>query len=205
MFNRKAHWENVYETKSPLEVSWYQKTPALSLELIDNANLKKDASIIDVGGGTSVLVDNLYNQGYTNLAVLDISKKALEHAQQRLGNAAQQIHWYEADITEFDSPQTFDLWHDRAVFHFLIQAADRQSYIKNLKAALKPNGHLIVAAFAIGGSEKCSGLDIVQYDANKLLNELGKSFELLEQHSELHLTPAHKEQAFSFFHLRYNP
>jgi ubiquinone/menaquinone biosynthesis C-methylase UbiE len=204
MFNRKAHWENVYETKSPLEVSWYQKTPSLSLTLIEHAQLYKDAAIIDVGGGASMLVDHLYDQSYTNLAVLDISKKALEHAQQRLGKAAQKIHWYEADITEFKCPQTFDLWHDRAVFHFLTHPADRQNYIKNLKTVLKPKGQLIVAAFALGGPEKCSGLDIVQYDAKKLLNVLGEAFELLEQHSELHLTPAHKEQAFSFFRLRYS-
>ena len=198
--NRKAHWEGIYSNKSPLEVSWYQKEPTLSLQLIEKTGLSTDAAIIDIGGGASILVDHLNERGYKHLAVLDISGNALDFAKHRLAAAADEIEWFEADITTFQAPHQFDLWHDRAVFHFLTDANDRQRYIKILKQTLKPGGHLIMAAFAIGGPTKCSGLDIVQYDANKLLTELGNGFTLLEEKSEMHITPADREQQFSYFH-----
>ncbi len=200
--NSKAHWEQVYRDKSPLEVSWYQAKPDLSLQLIDNTHIEKDAAIIDVGGGASLLVDGLYARGYRHLAVLDISGQALAHAQRRLGAAAGDIHWFEADVTSFSAPHPYDLWHDRAVFHFLTDGGDRKKYMNVLKRTLKPNGHVIIAAFAIGGPQKCSGLDIVQYDAEKLSAELGEGYSLMEEAHELHITPAHKEQKFAYFRYR---
>lgn len=200
MFDRKSHWENVYGDKSPLEVSWYQKEPVLSLQLIHDSRLPLDAPIIDVGGGASLLVDCLCSEGYSHVGVLDISGKALAHAQERLGDKAKAIEWYEEDVTLFRPVHRFALWHDRAVFHFLTDAADRRKYADTLKHALLPGGHVIIAAFAIGGPTQCSGLDIVQYDAEKLMAELGEDFELIEEASELHVTPAHAEQCFLYFH-----
>ncbi|WP_057956791.1 class I SAM-dependent methyltransferase [endosymbiont of Ridgeia piscesae] len=201
MGDRKQHWEQVYRDKSPLEVSWYQKEPSLSLELIRNSGIQKDDPIIDVGGGASLLVDRLQQTGYSQLSVLDISARSLAYAQSRLGEAARQIEWHEVDVTEFSAPHRYALWHDRAVFHFLTKAADREKYAEVLNASLRPNGHLVIAAFAIGGPTQCSGLDIVQYDAERLLNVLGDGFQLLEELSESHPTPAGKRQAFSYFHL----
>ena len=199
MFDRKTHWDKVYQNKSSLDVSWYQKEPLLSLELIHGAQLAHDEPIIDVGGGASVLVDYLCKEGFTNLAVLDISEKALSCAKQRLGDLAQDIEWYESDITQFEAPHPFSLWHDRAVFHFLTDASDRKAYVKVLKQSLRPGGCLIIAAFAIGGPEKCSGLDIVQYDSEKIATELGDEFTLIETRNELHITPANHEQKFMYF------
>ena len=197
--NRKAHWDEVYSNKSPLEVSWYQKEPALSLQLIDNTGISTDAAIIDIGGGASTLVDHLNERNYKHLAILDISGNALAYAKERLASAADEIEWFESDITTFQSPHQFDLWHDRAVFHFLTEGNDRKRYVKTLKQTLKPGGHLIMAAFAIGGPSKCSGLDIVQYDAEKLLAELGSDFTLVEEDSEVHVTPTEKAQHFAYF------
>lgn len=200
MFDRKAHWQNVYDDKPSLDVSWYQKEPTLSLELIRSADTGSDGAIIDVGGGASVLVDHLYNEGFNKLAVLDISNNALTSAKKRLGDSAKNIDWFEVDITQFDAPHQFSVWHDRAVFHFLTDQSDRQEYVKVLKKSLIEGGHLIIAAFAIGGPEKCSGLPIVQYDAEKLRLELGEDFELLEEIEEAHTTPAGKGQQFRYFH-----
>ena len=199
MSTRKSHWNNIYGGKSPLTVSWYQKTPALSLQLIRNTGLGLDAPLIDVGGGTSSLVDFLCKQGYSNISVLDISAKALEHTRERLTDKACGVELYEDDITRFDPPHVFSLWHDRAVFHFLTDKSDRRNYVNVLKRTLTPGGHLIVAAFAINGPTKCSGLDIVQYDADKLVAELGDDFDLVEEKSEKHLTPANMEQNFAYF------
>jgi SAM-dependent methyltransferase len=197
--DRKQHWESVYTNKSPLEVSWYQTEPALSLDLIVTSGVARDAAIIDVGGGASVLVDRLLAAGYTNLSVLDISAQALAHARQRLGAAALRVAWLEADITQFDPPQTYRLWHDRAVFHFLTDAGDRRKYVEALKRGLAPGGQVVMAAFAIGGPLKCSNLDIVQYDTGKLSAELGTGFRLLETRSELHPTPSGKTQQFGYY------
>ena len=197
--NRKTHWESIYLDKSPLEVSWFQKEPRLSLQLITNTGLSTEAAIIDIGGGASVLIDHLFERGFRHLAVLDISGAALSHAKQRLGSSSEEIEWFETDVTAFDSPHPFDIWHDRAVFHFLTEAADRRRYVDTLKQTLKPGGHLIIAAFAIGGPTRCSGLDIVQYDADKLAQELGDDFTLVEQLSEIHVTPSNQEQLFAYF------
>ena len=197
--NRKQHWESVYSTKSPLEVSWYQTEPRLSLQLIAATGAAKDAPLIDVGGGASVLVDRLLDGGYTSVSVLDISNQALAHARRRLGARADRVEWLEADITAFDPPRTFQVWHDRAVFHFLTDAEDRRKYVAALRRGLAIGGQLIVAAFAIGGPVKCSGLDIVQYDAAKMTTELGPGFRLLEEQGERHATPSGKEQLFGYF------
>ncbi len=205
MTDRKNHWEKIYRDKSPLEVSWYQQEPAVSLQLIRNTRLAHDAPIIDVGGGASVLVDYLCNEGYTNIAVLDISAKALVCAQDRLGDKASRVEWYEEDVVKFNSPNQFALWHDRAVFHFLTDKSDRRDYVNVLKRTLEPNGHFIIGAFSIGGPTKCSGLDIVQYDAEKLISELGEGFELVEERNEIHITPADKEQQFAYFRFMRKP
>lgn len=201
MSERKEHWEAVYANKSPLEVSWYQKEPALSLSLIEQAGVAPHEAILDVGGGASLLVDRLAAAGYHHLSVLDISGKALDVARIRLGNSAGEIEWYESDITEFDPPHTYALWHDRAVFHFLTTSGDRERYVERLKRALRPGGHLVLGAFALGGPTRCSNLEIVQYDAHKLLDTLGEGFSLVEERSERHITPANREQKFSFFRL----
>lgn len=201
MTDRKTHWENVYANSSPLRVSWYQEEPTLSLQLIRNTGIDLDAPLIDVGGGASLLVDRLCEEGYTNVGVLDVSATALDHARARFAGKECGVEWYEEDVTCFDPPHRYWLWHDRAVFHFLTARVDREKYVAVLKQTLEPGGHLIIMAFAIGGPQKCSGLDIVQYDANKLTQELGPGFELLETGYEVHVTPAGNEQKFMYFHL----
>ena len=201
MNDRKHHWENVYATRSSLELSWYQEEPTLSLRLIANTGLPFDAPIIDVGGGASVLVDRLCDEGYRNVAVLDVSEKALAVARARLADKAATAEWYAQDVTGFRPPHRFSLWHDRAVFHFLTARADRKKYIAVLEQALAPGGQVIIMTFAIDGPEKCSGLDIIQYDADKLMHELGPGFELLENGYDTHLTPAGGEQRFAYFRL----
>lgn len=202
MKDQKAHWERIYTDKVPLEVSWYQRAPTLSLDLIKNMNLARDAPIIDVGGGASTLVDSLLDAGYQRLAVLDISRRALEYARQRLGEKAQRVVWHEADVTQFSAPVRYILWHDRAVFHFLTEPGERHRYVESLNSSLVPGGHVVIATFAIGGPSHCSGLKIAQYDAEKISRELGKGFELVETAEEFHLTPAGKEQPFIYFHFR---
>jgi len=197
----KQHWNRIYADKNPQQVSWYQSEPLTSLQLIDSSGIQSDEALIDIGGGASLLVDRLLAAGFSRLAVLDISEKALSIARHRLSDAAEQIEWIEADITGFCPPHEYSLWHDRAVFHFLTQKPDRQKYVEVLKSALPSGGHVIIAAFALGGPEKCSGLDIVQYDAPGLLFELGDQFTLVEERSEKHLTPAKAEQKFSYFRL----
>ena len=199
MSERKAHWENVYRSKSPHVVSWYQKEPTLSLLLIASAPLPLDAPIIDVGGGASTLVDKLCDEGYTNIGVLDVSANALAHARNRLADRAGAVQWFEEDVTCFKPPHQFALWHDRAVFHFLTNRVDREKYIDVLKQSLEPGGHLIIMTFAIDGPDKCSGLDVVQYDAEKLTAELGPGFEPVETGHEVHITPAGGQQKFAYF------
>ena len=200
MLERKKHWGDVYQEKSPSEVSWYQKEPKLSLELIRRTNVATNDAIIDVGGGASVLVDYLSKECYTNLTVLDISENAISISKKRLGDTAKSIEWIVSDITQFDTSQKFSLWHDRALFHFLTDPSDRKIYVKALIKAIRTEGHLIIATFAIGGPEKCSGLEIVQYDSEKMIAELGDNFALLEERKEIHITPANKKQEFIFFH-----
>jgi len=204
-FDRRHHWERVYRTKSPLEVSWYQKQPVLSLKLINDANLPLDAAIIDVGGGASTLVDCLLKKGYSRLAVLDISTKALAYSKERLGKKAAEVEWYPTDIVDFKPPHLFSLWHDRAVFHFLTDLKDRRQYLRVMKQSLKPSGQVIMASFAVNGPKKCSGLNVVQYDSERMLTELGENFSLVEEKAETHVTPGGAEQKFSWFRLLFQP
>lgn len=198
-FDRKTYWQNIYQQKEPTEVSWFQLKPTVSLDLIANCHLDQADPIIDVGGGASVLVDHLLKQEHTNLAVLDISGAALAASRKRLGANAGVVTWIESDVTSYSPESDFALWHDRAVFHFLTDAEDRQRYVKTLKNALRVGGHLILASFAIGGPDKCSGLPIVQYDARKLEAELGLGFKLVEERAEKHITPAQRIQEFAYF------
>lgn len=203
MSERKAHWESVYQNKSPDAVSWYQQEPTLSLSLVNRVSLSLDAPIIDVGGGASILVDKLCDAGYSAISVLDVSGSALAHAKNRLGEKAESVHWYEEDVTRFNPPHRFEFWHDRAVYHFLTERADRDSYLNTLKQALEPGGHLVIMAFALDGPSRCSGLDIVQYDAEKLTTELGAGFELEDTGYEVHFTPAGHQQKFAYFLFKY--
>lgn len=200
--NRKEHWEAIYTDLLPEEVSWYQQKPELSLELIHHSSLGKEGFIIDIGGGASVLVDRLLDEGYRNVTILDLSAKALACAKQRLGERADQVEWIEADVTGVVLPRAYDLWHDRAVFHFLTEADDRKKYLEAMRRGVRSGGHVVIATFAVGGPTKCSGLEIVQYDARKLSGELGPEFTLIEQKVERHITPIGKEQQFGYFRFR---
>ena len=199
--NPKEHWDQVYQTKAPDDVSWYQANPRLSLKLIDATGVGKDESLIDVGGGASLLVDCLLDAGFTKPAVLDISAAALAEAKRRLGERADQVEWHEADITEFRPHHRFSLWHDRAVFHFLTAKQDRERYVETLKRTLTSNGHIVIATFATDGPLKCSGLDVVRFNSPTLCAELGGEFRLVEQLEETHITPWQTEQKFSYFRL----
>ena len=201
----KSHWEEIYKTKPPTEVSWYQTRPSLSLKLIEATGIEKGQGIIDVGGGSSMLVDCLLDEGYEELAVLDISGQSLEIARARLGDREDDVEWYEADATEFQPPRQFHLWHDRAVFHFLTDERDRRKYVNVLKGALMPEGYLVMATFALDGPKRCSGLDTVQYDEESMSLELGDEFVLMEKVDEAHVTPGDKEQKFAYFLYRRKP
>jgi len=199
----KTHWEQIYHTKESAQVSWYQLHPRLSLQYIQNTGIAASAHIIDVGGGASTLVDHLLDVGFQQVTVLDISQEALEIAQQRLGERAKSIAWLEADITKTILPHhEYDLWHDRAVFHFLINQEDRQRYVDLVKEAVKPGGHIIVATFASDGPESCSGLEVARYDPQSLHNEFGAGFELLDSAHEEHQTPFGTEQKFIYCYCR---
>ena len=195
---RHAHWQSVYGTKAPGDVSWFQERPDVSLALIEATGLSNEAAILDVGGGASTLVDHLLGLGHSSLAVLDISEEALQHAQGRLGFDADRVQWIASDVTRWRPGAPVDLWHDRAVLHFLTAREDQQAYADTLRASLKPCGWAIIAGFAPGGPLKCSGLEIVQHDANSLAELLGYEFELIETRDEVHHTPWGAEQAFRY-------
>lgn len=196
--DRKLHWEQVYAQKQPTEVSWFQPRPEYSLRLIAASGVDKSQPIIDMGGGASRLVDNLLDEGYRDISVLDISAAALQHTRARLGGRAAQVSWIEADATAFEPPKSYALWHDRAVFHFLTDPADRQAYRQRLARGLRSGGHLIIATFALDGPEKCSNLPVQRYSPEALSAELGSDYTLVETLSEGHITPAQKEQRFVY-------
>lgn len=203
MVERKSHWESIYTTKAPTEVSWYQPHPDTSLEFIAGAGVKKTSEIIDVGGGASTLVDDLLFGGFQHITVLDIAHAALEESRSRLGELASSVTWVEADITQVTlPPSNYDLWHDRAVFHFLTDAKDRLSYIKAVEESIKSGGHLIVATFAPDGPKKCSGLDTVRYSPDELRREFGGNFRLVESACQAHQTPFGTEQRFIYCHFQ---
>lgn len=195
---RQAHWENVYTTKTEGEVSWFQKKPTNSLEFIHASGVGKNAAIIDVGGGEARLVDVLLDEGYTDIAILDLSEKALAVTKARLGHSAAQVRWIVADVTSWEPERTYDLWHDRAAFHFLTEPADRDAYVARLLKALRPGGHLIIGTFALDGPQRCSGLPVVRYNAMSLGQTLGPSFELVETQNHEHHTPMDRIQRFQF-------
>ena len=202
MHDRQNHWEGVYQRTTPMDRSWHQDKPVLSLQLISGAGVSHDAPVIDVGGGASVLVDCLIRDRYSDITVLDISGAALAASKKRLGDVAEDIKWREADITRYEPPHQYSLWHDRAVFHFLSDESERQKYRAVLEKSLTPDGDLVIATFGLGGPTKCSGLDVVQYDAEKLGAELGAEFRLLNVRDEVHLTPSMKQQQFTYCHFR---
>jgi SAM-dependent methyltransferase len=195
---RQAHWEEVYTTRGETDVSWFQDNPACSLELIELARPGRDAAIIDVGGGASRLVDGLLDRGFRHVTVLDISAAALDLAALRLGRRASEVGWIVEDVTAWEPSRRFDIWHDRAAFHFLVEPADRAAYVARLKGALVGGGHAIIATFAADGPDACSGLPVHRYDAAGLATELGAEFTLLESRSHDHATPWNATQRFQF-------
>ncbi|MFK4490225.1 class I SAM-dependent methyltransferase [Bradyrhizobium sp. USDA 336] len=202
MSDRSTHWDHVYATKGEAEVSWYQDSPATSLAMIRAAGPDRDTAIIDVGSGASRLVDALLQDGYRDIAVLDLSANALEAAKKRIGQAASTVDWIVADATTWRPTRTYDVWHDRAAFHFLTDPRDRAAYVQRLRSAVKPGGHVIIATFAPDGPEKCSGLPVQRHDSASLAAELGPEFELIETRSETHHTPWASTQAFQFSRFR---
>jgi SAM-dependent methyltransferase len=198
----KEHWEKIYREKKPTEVSWFQREPLRSLEWIRLSTPSTDAALLDVGSGASFLVDRLLDLGYGNISVLDVSGTALRGTRERLGDRARGVRFIEADVTRCDADLSCDLWHDRAVFHFLTDAEDRRRYVEQVRRSLRPGGHLILAAFAPDGPEKCSGLPVQRYDAGLVRGEFGSGFMLLREEAELHRTPADREQRFRYFLFR---
>lgn len=196
---RAAHWETVYAEHGETGVSWYQARPEVSLSMIEAAGIGPEDAIIDVGGGASRLVDHLLAAGYRNVAVLDIADRALRTATARLGPQAGRVDWIVADVTAWRPSRRFALWHDRAVFHFLTEAADRRAYVRTMDAALAPDGQAIIATFAPDAPPRCSGLPVVRYDAETIVAELGTRFRLIEQRREAHRTPAGRLQPFHYF------
>jgi SAM-dependent methyltransferase len=194
----RAHWQNVYATRRETEVSWFQATPSVSLDLIRSLGALPRLAIIDVGGGASRLVDALLDEGCTELTVLDLSEAALSAARARLGDRAAGVQWVTADVTRWEPQRQYDLWHDRAAFHFLTEAGDRAAYLERLSRALPPGAHAIIATFANDGPERCSGLPVVRYDAQALARTLGSCFALVETRREDHLTPMGTTQRFQY-------
>jgi len=193
---RKAQWEEVYRQKGIDGVSWFQVEPQPSLAALDRFEVRTTDAIIDVGGGASSLVDRLFDRGWHDITVLDLAQSALDAAKSRLGDRSDGITWIQADITQWSPRRSFNVWHDRAVFHFLTEQPDREAYKAALAKGLVPGGLLIMATFAPDGPQKCSGLPVVRYDAKDLLSELGDGFELLDDWREEHVTPWGDKQPF---------
>lgn len=203
--SRQAHWEGVYTKKGENEVSWFQESPAPSLELIAQVGATPASAIIDIGGGASRLVDNLVERGFEDITVLDLSEAALEAAKGRLGGRAAQVHWIVADATVWEPQRAHDVWHDRAAFHFLTEDHDRAAYVARLERALKVGGHAIIATFALDGPERCSGLPVVRYDPVSLGKTLGRTFQLVDTRQHTHATPWGADQSFQFSVFRHRP
>ena len=196
-YDAKEHWENIYQTKKSNEVSWHQKKPKTSLNLISGINLDKGAKIIDIGAGDSKLVDNLLAVGFRNITVLDVSSNALNRVKKRLGNRANDVKWIVSDLMEFKTNNRYDLWHDRAVLHFLTEEEEINRYVERVRQLLKPNGYLIVSTFSENGPKKCSGLYIKQYSEDSM-KKLFSGFEHIKSFEEEHLTPWENSQIFIY-------
>lgn len=194
----KQHWESIYEKKSLMEVSWYEPIPETSLSFIEECYLLKDAAIIDIGGGDSFLAENLFRKGYNNLSVLDISGKALKRARTRMGKDAGKIQWIERDVLKFNPDQQYDLWHDRAAFHFLTNTPNKETYIQTAHKAIKDNGYLLLGTFSNNGPDKCSGLPVQQYSEESLTSLLEPYFKKLKCIRQKHPTPFRTTQDFLF-------
>jgi ubiquinone/menaquinone biosynthesis C-methylase UbiE len=195
----RAHWDRIYANNAANAVSWFQDNPAPSLELIAAAGATPATKVIDVGGGASRLVDSLLGMGFHSLTVLDVSAAALDAAKTRLGAEAKKVRWLVADATAWEPPAAaYDLWHDRAAFHFLTDERDRTAYVARLIRAVRPGGHAIIATFAPDGPERCSGLPVVRYDGQSLGRALGNDFELIETRRHEHRTPQGVAQPFQF-------
>lgn len=203
---RKAHWEGVYTSRQPTEVSWYQAEPTRSVELLREAGAGPDTAIIDIGGGDSTFVDAVLAEQLGRVTVLDISGAALARAQARLGARASEVSWIEADVTRVQLPaQAFDVWHDRAVFHFLTRAEERARYVATAAAALRPGGALLISTFALEGPTRCSGLEVARYGPLELAREFGPAFALERSFADVHRTPSGVEQQFTVAVLRRLP
>jgi len=199
VMDARSHWENVYTTKAPEAVSWYRLHLEKSLEIVERVAPDRSVAIIDVGGGESTLVDDLLARGYQNVAVLDVSPTAIDVAKRRLGRAADSVQWIVGDITSVELPSSaYDVWHDRAVFHFLTEKEQRAAYARQVARGVKPGGYVLVSTFGPEGPTKCSGLEVVRYDAESLHAEFGVRFRLLESLKELHETPLGTTQQFLY-------
>ncbi len=194
----KEHWERIYTTKHHNEVSWWQENPVISLDFIHSFNLHKSAKIIDIGGGDSKLVDCLLEEGYENITVLDISDRALQRAKLRLGDKAKKVNWIVSDVTEYRSYVDYDLWHDRAAFHFLITEEQIRKYLSAAMGSIKDNGYLTIGTFSEEGPLKCSGLDVKKYSEKELLSQLKDGFKKIRCIKEDHITPFNTTQNFLF-------
>ena len=194
-YDAKEHWENIYQTKKPDEVSWYQEKPKTSLNLIAEIDLDKDAWIIDVGAGASKLADNLLALGFRNITALDVSSNALNESKKRLGDRANNVKWIVSDLREFETDDVYDLWHDRAVLHFLTDEEDIRRYIGLVRTYLKPEGYIIVSTFSVNGPKRCSGLDVRQYSEDSM-KTMFTGFEHIKSFEEEHLTPWGASQIF---------
>ena len=200
--SRKEHWEKIYNSKEMDDVGWYQQIPETSLYFVDKIKLPFDAKIIDIGGGAYFFVDHLLNLAYEDITVLDISEAALQKAKERLGDRADKVKWLVADITEFEPDEKYDLWHDRAVFHFLTEDIDTQKYIKVLSENIATNGHFVLGTFSVDGPKKCSGLDIVQYSKESVKSKFSPTFDVVESFRIDHTTPFGNKQNFLFSHFK---
>lgn len=200
--DRPKHWESIYQTRGERELSWFEEVPAVSLELLEAAGLSAGTCVVDVGGGESRLVDELLARGLDCLTVLDVSHEALVHTRARLGEAAQTVTWIEADVTGAWSLKPMDIWHDRAVFHFLVDPDDRRRYVTHVRETLKLHGSAIIATFGPDGPERCSGLPVVRYSPSGLAAELGDGFTLIEWRPHQHRTPGGTMQSFQYSRFR---
>jgi SAM-dependent methyltransferase len=198
METRRDHWEATYGDRDPIAVSWYQEDPAISLGLIRQCGTGRDARVIDVGGGTSRLVDYLLDDGYTSVTVMDVSPTALSYTRQRLGERADSVDWIEGDVTGHRFESQFDIWHDRAVFHFLIDGGERAAYVRNLCATVAPDGHVVIATFGLDGPERCSGLPVQRYSPDTLSAVFREACEPVVFEQEIHQTPDGRTQEFIY-------
>jgi len=198
MKDRKTHWETIYQTKNLSDVSWYQSKPITSLKFISELDLKKDAKIIDIGAGESYLADYLLADGFSDLTILDISEEALDHTRLRFGKKAENLKWITADISNFIPEEKYDLWHDRAAFHFLTEETQIQNYLKTLENSINPGGFVIMGTFSEKGPIKCSGLEIRQYSIAEISDLLAENFQKLSCENIDHITPSGAVQNFTF-------